>query len=124
MAHIILAEDDLAMRQFLKMALTRAGHAAVVFENGAEAYLYLQDSRNPANLLLTDIVMPEMDGMELAKKVGDIRPKLPVLFITGFGLTAPSQLPGGPGTAQVLSKPVHLANLITEIERQLIKTPA
>jgi two-component system cell cycle response regulator CpdR len=124
MAHIILAEDDTAMRQFLKMALTRAGHMPVVFENGVQAFDYLKNKENPADLLLTDIVMPEMDGVELAKKMAVLRPKLPVLFITGFGLTAPSQLPGIPGTAQVLSKPVHLANLITEIERQLIKVSA
>lgn len=122
MAHIIVAEDDTAMRQFLKTALTRAGHTPIVFENGAEAFRHLQNLENPAHLLLTDIVMPEMDGMELAKNVGQIRPKLPILFITGFGLTAPSQLPNTNGTAQVLSKPIHLANLITEIERQLLKS--
>jgi two-component SAPR family response regulator len=49
------------------MALTRAGHTAVVFENGVQAFDYLKNKENLADLLLTDIVMPEMDGVELPK---------------------------------------------------------
>ena len=123
MAHILIAEDDLAMRQFLATALTRAGHVVRPCEDGAAAFSVVGDLAQPVDLLLTDIVMPGMDGIELAQRAGVLRPGLPIVYITGFGLTVPSSSSNPPGTAQVLSKPVHLAHLLTEIERMLIKLP-
>ena len=63
---ILLAEDDEDMRRFLVRALTKAGYDVVSFGNGLEAYERLKEE--PFTLLLTDIVMPEMDGIELARQ--------------------------------------------------------
>ena len=62
---ILLAEDDEDMRRFLVKALAKAGYDVVSFSNGLEAYERLREE--PFTLLLTDIVMPEMDGIELAR---------------------------------------------------------
>jgi two-component system cell cycle response regulator CpdR len=74
----------------------------------------LQDER--FDLLLTDIVMPEMDGIELAQKASEMVPDLRVMFITGFAavtLKAGKSMP----QARVLSKPFHLRDLVLEVDR-------
>jgi len=65
---ILLAEDDNDMRRFLGKALQNAGYGVVSFDNGLSAYNRLCEE--PFELLLTDIVMPEMDGIELARRAG------------------------------------------------------
>ena len=65
-AKILLAEDDTDMRRFLVKALQNAGFNVAFFDNGLSAYNRLREE--PFELLLTDIVMPEMDGIELARR--------------------------------------------------------
>ena len=81
-ARILLAEDDDSMRGFLERALAKAGHQVTAFDNGASAYERLQ--QEPFTLLLTDIVMPKMDGIELARRASELDPELKIMFITGF----------------------------------------
>src|SRR5215211_7411098 len=66
MPKILLAEDDNDMRRFLVKALQNAGYDVISFDNGLSAYRRLREE--PFELLLTDIVMPEMDGIELARR--------------------------------------------------------
>ena len=70
MAKIILAEDDNDMRRFLVKALQNAGYDVISFDNGLSAYQRLREE--PFELLLTDIVMPEMDGIELARRASEL----------------------------------------------------
>src|SRR5262245_40164134 len=70
MAKIILAEDDNDMRRFLVKALQNAGYDVISFDNGLSAYQRLREE--PFELLLTDIVMPEMDGIELARRACEL----------------------------------------------------
>lgn len=86
MKRILLAEDDNDMRRFLVKALEKAGYHVTHFDNGASAYERLQEE--PFSLLLTDIVMPEMDGIELARRATEIDPDLKIMFITGFAAVA------------------------------------
>ncbi len=119
MSYIVLAEDDAAMRQFLMTALTRAGHNVMGFPDGATAFEYVSNPDHPIDLLLTDIVMPGMDGIELAARLKPLRPLVSILYITGFGISAPSRLPSHLGAAQILSKPLHLNHLLAEVKRHL-----
>ncbi|MGZ6005837.1 MAG: response regulator, partial [Rhizomicrobium sp.] len=82
MAHILLAEDDESLRKFLAQALVKAGHAVTDFGDGSDAYECLKGFR--FDLLLTDIVMPGMDGIELAKRAAEMNEALKIMFITGF----------------------------------------
>jgi two-component system cell cycle response regulator CpdR len=116
MTKILLAEDDNDMRRFLVKALQNAGYDVASFDNGLSAYNRLREE--PFELLLTDIVMPEMDGIELAQRAGEMVPDLRVMFITGFAavtLKAGKQMP----QARVLSKPFHLRDLVNEVEKML-----
>ena len=117
MRKVCLAEDDGDMRRFLERALVNAGFDVVAFDNGASAYERLREE--PFTLLLTDIVMPEMDGIELARRATELDPDLKVMFITGFAAVALNPETDTPAEAKVLSKPFHLRDLVTEVERML-----
>ena len=81
MFRILLAEDDQVMREYLTRALERAGYFVSAVDRGTAALPLLQTES--FDLLLTDIVMPEMDGIELAQRAGEMVPDLRVMFITG-----------------------------------------
>ncbi len=118
MAKILLAEDDESLRNFLSLSLAKAGHKVASFSQGDEAYECVK--RENFDLLLTDIVMPAMDGIELARRASEIDPGLKILFITGFAAVALNPSSDAPKTAKVLSKPFHLRDLVQEIERMLL----
>jgi two-component system cell cycle response regulator CpdR len=117
MPKILLAEDDGDMRRFLVRALHNAGYQVVSFDNGRSAYDRLREE--PFQLLLTDIVMPEMDGIELARRATEIDPDLKVMFITGFAAVALNAAAQAPKDSKVLSKPFHLKDLVNEVDRML-----
>ncbi|RZM11925.1 MAG: response regulator [Sphingomonas sp.] len=114
MYRILLAEDDQVMREYLARALERSGYSVAAVDRGTAALPLLE--AEAFDLLLTDIVMPEMDGIELARRAGEIAPDMRVMFITGFAavtLKAGREMPN----ARVLSKPFHLRELVAEVDR-------
>ena len=117
MARILLAEDDEDLRRFLVSALEKAGHAVTSFGEGASAYEEIK--QETFDLLLTDIVMPEMDGIELARRAAELDPALKIMFITGFAAVALNPDSKAPKEAKVLSKPFHLKDLVNEVEKLL-----
>ncbi len=116
-AKILLAEDDNDMRRFLVKALQQAGFSVTSFDNGLSAYDQLRVE--PFELLLTDIVMPEMDGIELARRATELDPDIKVMFITGFAAVALNPDNQAPRQAKILSKPFHLRDLVGEVQRML-----
>lgn len=116
MARILLAEDDNSLRGFLTRALERAGHDVVDCENGDDAI----DALNGAgfDLLLTDIVMPGADGIEVARAASARYPGMKIMFISGFAAVALTAAQASP-QAKVLSKPVHLRDLVEEVDRMI-----
>ena len=117
MTKILLAEDDNDMRRFLAKALQNAGYEVVSYDNGMSAYQHLREE--PFELLLTDIVMPEMDGIELARRASELDPDIKIMFITGFAAVALNSDSKAPKNAKVLSKPVHLRDLVNEVQKML-----
>lgn len=114
MLRILLAEDDPAMRAYLQRALEKADYSVTAVDRGTAALPLL--AAEHFDLLLTDIVMPEMDGIELAQHCGRVSPNTKVMFITGFAavtLRAEKTQPN----ARVLSKPFHLKDLVLEVDR-------
>ncbi|APG63787.1 response regulator [Sphingorhabdus lutea] len=114
MTRILLAEDEPAMREYLVRSLEKNGYEVVAVDCGSKAAPLLE-SRS-FDLLLTDIVMPEMDGIELARHCSKVSPETKVMFITGFSgvaLRAGEEMP----SAKILSKPFHLRDLVLEVER-------
>jgi two-component system, cell cycle response regulator CpdR len=117
MHKILLAEDDNDMRRFLVKALENAGFQVSSYDNGLSAYQRLREE--PFEMLLTDIVMPEMDGIELARRASELDPDIKIMFITGFAAVALNSDSEAPKNAKVLSKPVHLRELVSEVNKML-----
>ena len=114
MIRILLAEDEDAMRTYLARALENAGYSVTAVDRGTAAVPLLEAEH--FDWLRSDIVMPEMDGIELAQRCAEISPTTKVMFITGFAavtLKANREAP----QARVLSKPFHLKDLVMEVER-------
>ncbi len=113
MIRILLAEDDDVMREYLARALTSAGYHVTAVDRGTAAVPYIDSGT--FDLLLSDIVMPEMDGIELAQHTAKVAPQTQVMFITGFAavsLRAEENVP----QAKLLSKPFHLKDLVREVD--------
>ena len=116
MPRILLAEDDDSLRGFLARALERAGYEVTACADGDEAAAVLDQDWD---LLLTDIVMPGMDGIEVARQAAALHPDLRIMFITGFAAVALHPASGAPKQAKVLSKPFHLREIVAEVDRML-----
>lgn len=82
MARILIAEDDAAVQSFVTRALMHRGHDVRAVEDGVQALEVL--GGDDFDLLITDIVMPGLDGIGLALKVARDYPELPVLLMTGY----------------------------------------
>lgn len=117
MASILIAEDDISMCGFLTLALEKAGHSIKATHNGLDALSALKDA--DYDLLLADIVMPGMDGIELSQKAVKLKPGLKVMFITGFAAVAMGNKDIDQNTAKILSKPFHLNDLVLQVETLL-----
>lgn len=114
MGRILLAEDDEAMREYLARALVNAGYQVEAVADGLDAIPLLE--AGVFDLLVTDIVMPGMDGIQLSQKASVLNPDIKVMFITGFAavtMKAGQEMP----TAKLLSKPFHLRDLVMEVDR-------
>lgn len=117
MARILLAEDDDSLRGFLAKALERAGHEVHAVGDGIDAMAALLARR--FDLLLADIVMPGLDGIELARRAGQDDPQLRIMLITGFAAVA-LQARGELKYTRVLSKPIHLRDLVNQVDDVLM----
>ena len=118
MFRILLAEEEQVMRAYLARALERSDYEVVAVDSGTAAAPLLEAER--FDLLLTDIIMPEMDGIQLAFHCNMVSPTTDVIFITGFSgvaLRAGASIPN----AKILAKPFHLKDLVLEVERLFAK---
>ncbi|MHB8066877.1 MAG: ATP-binding protein [Desulfobaccales bacterium] len=85
---ILLVEDDDALRTLMSKALQRYGYQVWEAANGEEALTICEKNNGPIHLLLTDVVMPQMGGGELATRVAQLRPEIKVLFMSGYTTNA------------------------------------
>jgi PAS domain S-box-containing protein len=81
---ILLVEDEKMVRHLAEIILKRQGHHVLSAKNPGEALLLCEQHEGPIDLLVTDVVMPGMNGSQLYQRLTEIRPGLPVLFISGY----------------------------------------
>lgn len=119
---ILLAEDDKQVRTFTADSLTTLGYTVMAAENGAHALQLLAENRQPIDLLVTDVIMPQMDGTQLAETLHHRSPNLPVLFMSGYT----DDLLGAEGeimhNVQFLQKPFSTRVLAGKVRAVLDKT--
>ena len=109
MATILLTEDDDAVRAFVARALSSDGHTVVETCDGEEGFDALRARAGDFDLVLSDIQMPFMDGIELARLVGQFYPNLPVVLMTGYA--DQRERAQGVNALDVVSKPFSLADI-------------
>ena len=114
MISILLAEDDEAMRVYLARALENAGYEVIAVDRGTEAMPYLQ--RRHFDLLLSDIVMPEMDGPTLLKELRKRQPDLKIIFISGYAEEAFRKSLSDEESFSFLPKPFSLKQLAQAVK--------
>jgi PAS domain S-box-containing protein len=114
---IVLVEDDTAVRALATTVLKRAGYALTVMADPREAL-----ALDPAtfDLLLTDVVMPHLDGVALAIRYKAARPDLPVLFMSGYPEGAEPADLAALSAQPVLAKPFGPAELLSAVRRTLV----
>jgi PAS domain S-box-containing protein len=81
---ILIVEDEDLVRALASRSLRERGYRVVEARQGADAIRQLEDEAAEVDLVITDVVMPEMGGRELARRLAELRPSLPVLFISGY----------------------------------------
>lgn len=108
---ILLAEDDEAVRNFVSGVLRQHGYQVVETSDPAAALLAARERTEPVHLLLTDVVMPYMSGMELAAQFKELHPGVPVLLMSGYSARLRTQ----PLDAPSIEKPFSPAVLLSRV---------
>lgn len=117
MFNILLAEDDNSLRKLYKLVLTREGYTVFEAVNGHEA-LTIFDHEH-IDLLITDVMMPEMDGHTLAAMIRDSYPSLPVLMITVLGELYDKEKGFELGIDDYMVKPINVKELVLRVKALL-----
>jgi CheY-like chemotaxis protein len=122
MAQILLIDDDELVRAMLARTLTYFGHVVIDARNGKEGLEHFRASG--ADLVITDIVMPEMEGFEVLIELRKVRPPVKVIAMSGGGRQTPAdvlRIATHLGASKVLAKPFSNEELMTAINDLLPK---
>lgn len=114
---ILLVEDDAKIRELLKQQLTTAGHSVMAADDGAAALRILDAMDHDLDLVLTDVAMPRMNGIALAREIARRPKSIPVRFISGY--TRDTQLTDGIAAQDLLAKPFHRQQLLAFVQRAI-----
>jgi two-component system response regulator PilR (NtrC family) len=117
MGKILVSDDELSMRQFLEILLKKEGHQVVCAGDGQEAWARFQ--AEPFDLVISDIKMPKMDGLELLRKVKERRPALAVIMVTAYASPEDAIAAMKAGAYDYLTKPFKLEEIKSVIRNAL-----
>jgi DNA-binding NtrC family response regulator len=121
MARILMAEDDKAVQSFVSRALAHRGHAVTAVDDGLQALEALEEAE--FDILITDIVMPGLDGIALSLKVARDRPNLPILMMTGYSAERQRAHNMEQLVCRVITKPFSLEQIGKAAEEVLAAGP-
>lgn len=120
MPGVLLVEDDKELREMLKMSLLRRNFTVLEAENGKDAILHFKPSIT--DLVVTDLIMPEEDGLKVVIKLRELKPSIRIIAISGGGKVGPGSylnLAKALGADAIYSKPFSINDLIVKIEQLL-----
>ncbi len=120
LAPILIVDDESEMRSALSHALTRSGFTVESAASGAEALVKVK--KNPFSLVITDVKMPQMSGMELLGAVKKISPGIPVMVITAYGSIHNAVEAMQAGAVDYLLKPFSFETLVATVKKVLGNT--
>jgi two-component system response regulator AtoC len=116
---ILIAEDEPEVRNYLEMALRCQGYAVELTENGEEALATLKSLNGEVSLILLDVMMPRMDGIETLRQIRATKPDLPVIMLTGVTATSKVVEAMKSGATDYLQKPISHGDLDAAIRKAL-----
>ncbi len=114
---ILLVEDDNELREMLRIALVRKDYVVLEAENGREALIHFKPG--VTDLVITDLIMPEEDGLKVLMKIREMKPGIKVIAISGGGKAGPGSylnLAKALGADVIFSKPFSINDLTSKIE--------
>ncbi|HEX7569439.1 MAG TPA: response regulator, partial [Verrucomicrobiae bacterium] len=119
--HILIVDDEPAIINVLEQLLVRAGYKVTAHADPCAALADFIARPADINLILSDLTMPGMNGLELAEKIFEVRPDLPLIIATGFGggLITAAQLAEHPNICKVVEKPLNPESIIRLVSEQL-----
>lgn len=115
---ILLAEDEEAVRAIVRLALEAQGYTVLAAQNGVDALQICRAHSGPIHLLVTDVVMPKMSGRELVDLVAALRPKIKMLYLSGYtddAVVRHGVLEAGMAFLQKPFTPMNLARKVREV---------
>lgn len=116
---IVVVEDEPAVRTMVTRILSNNGYRVAQFSNAREALAYFDSTSDPIDLLLTDIMMPEVTGDQLAEAVRSGRPDLPVLFMTGYSEAIIERQATRPDNSDLLEKPFTSHQILLAVGKSI-----
>jgi signal transduction histidine kinase/ActR/RegA family two-component response regulator len=122
--HIMVIDDEPALRDYLYELLTLHGYRVSTWADPAAALAHLEGDGADVDLLLTDQTMPHMTGLELATRVRGLRPRLPLVLITGYSDEVDSRRGSGLPVDRLLPKPVGSTELLAALDELLARASA
>lgn len=120
MPGILIVEDDKELREMLKVSLIRHKYTVLEASDGRDAIAHFKPSI--IDLVVTDVIMPEEDGLKVIMKLRELKPKLKIIAISGGGKAGPGsylKLAKALGADAVFSKPFSINDLVLKIESLL-----
>jgi DNA-binding response OmpR family regulator len=120
MAGILIVEDDRELREMIAISLKRRKFTVIEAGNGKEAIMHFKPSIT--DLVVTDIIMPDEDGLKVIMKLRELKPSIKVIAISGGGKAGPGSylnLAKALGADAIFSKPFSLNDLVERIENML-----
>lgn len=115
---VLVVDDEPAVRRFAARVLGEAGYDVAEAGDGAEALSLIRDGAVKPSVVVSDIVMPRMNGVELLESLSLERPRLPMILMSGYGSEA-LQGRGIASPCSVLPKPFSPGTLVAEVRRCL-----
>lgn len=106
-----MLDDEPALTSSLRRLLERANYHVTASNHPREAVAMIESNPADFDLVITDLSMPEMSGIEVARRIRAVRPELPVIAMSGFATEAIRENLAAAGIAELLEKPVAPANL-------------
>ena len=117
---ILIADDESTIRAYVGNILRRAGFQLIEASDGADALVQVQEEGRPIDLLVTDIRMPRMDGIALARSMTELYPNIPIIYISGYPFDFEEERSKSPKRAcAFLSKPFTRKDLLDAVEKCL-----
>ncbi len=117
-ATILIVEDEEGIKDLVCEILNNQGYTTLAAANGEEGFKLFK--KNKIDLLVTDIRMPKLSGIELYHKVSEISPTLPVICLTGYDIDDEAQKLHNEGKIKLLTKPFALKELVFLVKKQLV----